>query len=442
MAHSARETALSVLAAYRKNGAWSDNVLKDLIKRDALDTRDAALAAQICYGVLQNRALCDFYIEAFSSIKLKRYEPIALDILRIGIYQLHFLDKIPAHAAVFDAVESAKKHSKNAAGIVNAVLRAYIRNKDALPEVPKDDYDAYLSVQYSHPLWLVKQLKEAVGEDEIENLLKENNSQPKTVAQVNTLLTDVDAAKTLLEQEGARADGHPWLEDCLYLSETGNIEQLAAFQNGSILISDAASKLAVLAAAPEKGWQVIDGCAAPGGKSFLTAIQMKNEGNIISGDIHDHKIRLIEKGAKRLGITVITPKLADAKVQIPEYMESADLVIADVPCSGLGIIRKKPDIRYKAEAQLESLPRVQLDIIRNLASYVKPGGILLYVTCTLRHAENEGVIWSFLEERPDFKPEEFNLPEPVGRVSAGMITLFPHIHKTDGFFICRMRKRS
>jgi 16S rRNA (cytosine967-C5)-methyltransferase len=282
----------------------------------------------------------------------------------------------------------------------------------------------------------------AIGEEGAERLFEADNSQHPITAQVNTLKTSPEKAILKLMEDQAQAAGHEWMGDCLTLHDTGSVDRLSAYEDGDIYIQDTAARLAVMAAGPEPGMFVIDGCAAPGGKSFSAAIHMQNKGEILSCDIHKNKLKLIESGAARLGIDIIETAEMDAGEKNPGLTSRADIVIADVPCSGTGVIRKKPDIRYKDPETLAGLPAVQLKILKNLSGYVKPGGIMLYCTCTLRKCENEEVIGAFLSQAPEFTPEGFTLPQPIGQVPGGMITLWPHIHGTDGFFICRLKKKS
>lgn len=431
----ARETALSALIACRKDGAWSNGVLKEYIRRDKLDNRDAALAARLCYGVLQNRLRLDFYLEQLLTGKLTKLHPAVRDILHLGLYQITQMDKIPASAAVNEAVTLAKKYCpkvRSAPALVNGVLRSASRT--GLQE-PED-----LSRRYSHPQKLVDLLRSYVGEERLEAMLCANNGFAPTVAQVNTLLTTVEELTRQLTDQGVTCCLHPWMENCLILTGTGDLEKLPAFQKGLFYIQDAAAKLSVLCAQLPRNARVLDCCAAPGGKSFAAAIAMAGTGQITSCDVHPHKIDLIQSGASRLGLTNITARVQDASVFVPEWEGQMDAVIADVPCSGYGIIRKKPDIRYKDPDTMNDLPKLQLAILRNQARYVKPGGVLLYSTCTLVRKENEGVVKAFLKEHPQFSTEPLPLPKNFPTNATGMEALVPGQYDTDGFFICRLRR--
>ena len=435
----ARETALNALIACRKNGAWSNSVLKDYSRRDRLDSREAALAARLCYGVLQNRGKLDFYLKQLLTGRIKDLHPAIRDILHLGLYQIYELDKIPDSAAVNEAVILAKKccgKVRSAPALVNGVLRNAVRTKGTLSE-PQT-----LADRYSHPQSLIDLLGSYVGQERLEPMLKANNTVAPIVAQVNTQRTDTETLLTALEKAGICAQKHPWLSDCLVLSGTGDLEQLEAFRKGLFYVQDAAAKLSVLCAQLPENAVVLDCCAAPGGKSFAAAMVMKGTGSILSCDIHGHKIQLIEKGAQRLGFTNITAREQDASVFCPQWESRMDAVIADVPCSGYGIIRKKPDIRYKDLDSMKELPWLQLKILSNQARYVKPGGVLLYSTCTLVRRENEGVVEKFLKENSGFVPEPLSLPDRFPENTTGMLTLVPGEFDTDGFFICRLRRKA
>lgn len=438
MAPSAREVALSCLTAGEKQGAWPDSYLRSAIRRAGLDGRDAGLCTCLTFGVLQNERLLDWHLARLSTIPPEKMEPAVRGALRLGLYQLLFLDRVPVHAAVNESVALARKHSRNSrvAGLVNAVLRAAARDlKAGLPQ-PDDP-----AVRYSHPDWLVKEFTHALGREETEALLAADNAQPSTQAQVNTLLTTTEELAEELTAAGLIVRPHPWLSGCLELEDTGDLEALEAFRAGKFYIQDAAARLAVLAAAPAPGSRVLDACAAPGGKTFAAAIAMEGKGNILACDIHPRKRGLIEAGAERLRLGCVEAAVMDGKRFDPALEGRFDLVMADVPCSGLGIIRKKPDIRYKDPAPLAGLPAVQGEILANVAQYVRPGGVLLYATCTLLPRENEDVVSGFLDKEKNFILEPFDLPAPVGR-SEGMATLWPHRHGTDGFFFARLRRRA
>ncbi len=433
----ARETALNALIACRMEQGWSNAVLKKYIRRDALDARDAALATRLCYGVVQNRGKLDFYLAQLLKGSLKKLHPAVRDILHLGLYQIYELDKIPDSAAVNESVRLARKYGPAGCDkLVNGVLRNAVRTKGILKE-PTSYED-----KYSHPAELVALLKTALPKGTLESVLKADNEAPDTVIQVNTLKTDMGSLVKRLEAEGVQSRPHCWMENCLVLSGTGSLEQLPSFREGFYYVQDPASRLSVLCAELKPGMAVLDCCAAPGGKSFAAAMAMGGQGSITSCDVHAHKIPLIESGAARLGISNLKAQLQDASVFVPNWEEQFDAVIVDAPCSGLGIIRKKPDIRYRDLKETETLPELQKQILWNQARYVKKGGILMYSTCTLLPRENEDVVHAFLKAHPEFTLEKLPLPEEFPGNETGYLTLLPGRHDTDGFFISRMRRKS
>ena len=434
----ARETALNALIACRKNGAWPNAALKDYLQRDRLDSRDAALATRLVYGVLQNREKLSFYLKQFLTGKLSGLHPVVKDILHLGLYQISELDRVPDSAAVNEAVELAKKYcpkQKNAPALVNAVLRKAASTRGSWVE------PVSYAERYSHPEELITLLKKSLPKGKLEPMLIADNTAPQTVVQVNLLKTTTEKLVELLENQGIGWEKYPWMESCLILSGVGNLERLDAFREGLFYVQDPASRLSVQCAQLQKGWHVLDCCAAPGGKSFASAIAMEGTGSILSCDIYPHKAELIAKGAHRLGFENITVQCRDAALENPRWLGRFDAVIADVPCSGLGIIRKKPDIRYKNLAELEGLPPLQRAILENQAKYVRPGGVLLYSTCTVLPRENQEVVNAFLADHPEFCTEPLDLPEVFPRNDTGMLTLIPGEYDTDGFFICRLRRK-
>ena len=437
----ARETALNALIACRKEAAWSNGILKAYTVRDRLDPRDAALAARLCYGVLQNRQKLDYYLKQLLTGRIKDLHPAVRDILHLGLYQIYELDKIPASAAVNESVAMAKKYCKkqrSAPGLVNAVLRKAAATRGELEE-PTAWEDLY-----SHPKALIDLLKKDIGSARLLGMMQADNAIADTVIQVNTLRTTGEALAQALEADGVGVQPHPWMKNCLVITGTGNLERLQAFRDGLFYVQDAAARLTVDCAeiAKEKPARVLDCCAAPGGKSFAAAIAMGDRGSVTSCDIHAHKTELIQNGAQRLGLGNIRARQQDATAENPEWTGQMDLVIADVPCSGYGIIRKKPDIRYKDPKDMEQLPNLQLRILERQASYVRPGGLLMYSTCTLLRRENEDVVQAFLEKHPDFRTEPLPLPPVFPKNESGMLTLAPGEYDTDGFFICRLRRNT
>lgn len=430
----AREAAVFALERTRRDGAWS-SALSDAMKtKYDLDSRSLSLAVSISLGVLQSTALLDYYID-LNSKSASKIEPKVRDIMRSGAYQLIFMDKIPASAAVNESVALCKKLGySRASGFCNAVLRKIASSADKLPEPPGKGTAQYLSVKYSHPQQLAQYIVDRRGYDAAEAFLAADNTIPDTCLQVNTLKITPDELMARLLAESVPCSMHPWLPNCIVTA--GSVSSMPGFDEGLFYVQDPAAKCAVLAAALEPGMYVLDSCAAPGGKSFAAAIAMRNEGSIDSCDLHDKKIRLISEGAQRLGISCINAFSHDAR---EPFYRQYDAIIADVPCSGYGVIRKKPEIRYKPLDDSASMPAIQTAILDNLSKYVKPGGAMVYSTCTVLGRENEDVVKAFLRAHAEFSAEGFTLPN--GETAAdGYITFWPDIHGTDGFFVSKLRR--
>lgn len=439
---TAREAAVRTLFAIREEESWSAPMLQKYTAQ--MSQRDAALATALVGGVLQNRSMCDFYLTHFSKIKLKKVQPRILDLLRMGVYQILWMERIPDSAAVNETVQLARcvcHADRQTTGYVNGVLRAIARSKDQLPQPNCETKAEYYALRYSHPKWLTELYLEQFGVKQTRLLLEADNRPAPTVLRVNTLRADVKQVQQELEEQGVVVQAHETIPYCLLVSGTGNLRRLPIFAEGRVTVQDGASQMSVYALDPQPGMQVLDSCAAPGGKSFFIAERMHDTGTVVSCDIYDHKLNKIQEGAQRLGLNCIQTQLQDAAVFRPEWEERFDAVLCDVPCSGMGIIRKKPEIRYKAKEPLCSLPDIQLNIVSNASQYVKPGGTLVYSTCTLLRRENEDIVQAFLQHHPEFELVHFSLPvcaEPVD----GCVTLLPHIHNTDGFFVAKLRKKS
>lgn len=429
---NAREVAAQALFSVYENNTWSESAINRLFIENDISINDRSLATRICYGVLQNDLLCDWYIDYFTKGK-KIYNKTRI-ILRIGVYQLLFLDKIPESAGVNTAVELALKYTgKSSIGFTNAVLRNIARTKKSLPEIPKDDIKKYLSIKYSHPQPLVGLFLKEFGEKFTEELLIENNKIPKIHIRINTLKNNKDEILNKFSYS---------LE---IIENTMQMDKISVdnkeFKDGDMYIQDLASQMPIYALNPKENSVVTDVCAAPGGKSFLAAQFMNNKGIINSFDIYDKKIEIINNTAKKLGIDIIRAKINDGRTLNKDIVDSSDFVICDVPCSGFGIIRKKPEIRNKDIDDIKGLPKLQLQILENASKYVKPGGYIVYSTCTILKRENYGVIEKFLEHNKEFYADEFTIPLENTKKCSN-ITLYPHIHNTDGFFIAKLRRKN
>ena len=439
MKNASRLAALEALERCRRDGAWSGAVLDGIIKKYGLDHRDSALAARLCLGVLQNTSYCDFYIDRYCSTPGNKIQIKLRDLLRLGVYQILFLDKIPARAAVNESVSLCRPMGMDrASGLVNAVLRRVAENRDALPPIPGEGTAAYLSIRYSHPLWLIERLLKEQDYSFVEAFLAANNEPQKLTIQVNTHKVSVEEYTRALARAEIAFQTWEGLSGCLTL-EGGQVTALPGFEEGLFYVQDRAARCAVAAANARPGMRVLDTCAAPGGKSFAAALAMQDEGEILSCDIHEKKLRLIENGAQRLGLNSIHTRAGDARGDVGAFHERFDLVLTDVPCSGLGVIGKRPEIRNKSERDIAGLPKIQRDILQTASTYVKHGGSLLYSTCTILREENQDVVTSFLKANPGFEPENFEIGSICSR--DGMYTFWPHVDGTDGFFAAKLRRK-
>ncbi len=444
---NARYCSVMALSRGDKEGLYGDININDAISALKLNPREAALASRLYYGVIQNRLYIDHCLARVSTRKLKELDSIVLAILRVGAYQLLFLDKIPPRAAVDEAVKLAKQTKNHAAaGFINAVLRQLSRKKSELLKIDENDEIKRLSIKYSHPPELVKLLRDFAVGQEIEALLRANNEIPPLTVRANTLKTSAAELMSALVEQGIEAEHLAFPDICLHLWGLGDVAQNEGYQKGLFSVQDAASTLSVLALELKQGDVVIDVCAAPGGKSLCAAELTADLAKIISCDISEKKLEQVKTEAVRLGIGSIETHHRDARVLNPSWLNSegqgiADCVIADLPCSGFGVIRKKPDIRYKNLDETESLPALQLEILKTVKNYVKPGGVLLYSTCTLLRRENEDVVREFLKSGDFTLTDFFESADPKYRSVEGMLTLYPHIHGTDGFFICKMERK-
>lgn len=441
--HTAREVAAFTLFSMEEDGAWSDGALHHYLDRAGLAPRDRALATRLAYGVVQNRMLCDWYLRQFSKVRLSKIAPRVHICLQLGIYQLALTDRIPAHAAVAETVTLIRNYAHandRTVGFANGVLRAVAQavEENRLPRLNCPDKESFYSLRYSHPEWLVRLLSAQYGQKETAAILAANNAAAPVSIRVNRLRSTREAVLERLSADGFSVQPHPTAE-AIILAESGDIASHSLFAEGIVTIQDTASAVCVELLDPQPGAFVLDCCAAPGGKTFYIAERMRNQGTLISCDIYEHKLEKIQAGAQRLGLSIVHPTLQDAAQFRAEWAGKADSVLCDVPCSGMGIIRKKPEIRYKDAQEIQELPAIQKSILENCAQYVKPGGTLVYSTCTILERENQAVVQEFLAQHAEFQAEPISHPV-FGTSENGMITLLPSIHNTDGFFIAKLRR--
>lgn len=440
-----REIAAEALMEIMTEEAYNNMTLRRLLRQNgAMPRQDRAFVTEIVNGTLRNLIYIDHVLNTFSKTKTEKMKPWLRAVLRSAVYQMYFMD-VPDSAACNEAVKLAGARGYGSLkGFVNGVLRTAAKKKNEIP-LPEKGTAEYLSVVYSHPLWLVRMWIAYYGYGETEAICAYDNQSPDVTIRVNTLKTNKADLKQMLEEVGVEVKDGYVSENALHLTKTADLSRLEAFQKGLFHVQDESSQLAVKILDPQKGESILDMCAAPGGKSFTTAETMENEGTLISCDIYEHKIELMEEGAERLGIDIMECMVKDG-TEAEEEHPLFDRVLVDAPCSGLGLMRKKPDIRLKKDGnEIDSLTGIQRKILENAAGYVKKGGILVYSTCTLCRKENEKNLEWFLENHPDFMAEDITdfLPKDwkVETAEQGYLTLLPHKTKTDGFFISRMRRK-
>lgn len=415
-----RKIVLDLLVKCERSKQYSNISLDNALQTHDLKDADRALCCALFMGVIEKKITLDYYISALSTREIEKIDVSTLSIIRMGLYQLIFMDKIPPHAAVNESVALGTRAN---AGFINAILRGYQRRADTLSLPSAEDSPAlYLSVCYSVCLPLAKKLIAEFGTERAKSFLASCASVPKTTLRTNTLkISRDDLASKIGGAEISERTPHA-------LRVSGSVRELPGFSEGAFFVQDEASQICVGALDAHAGDTVIDACSAPGSKSFGTAIDMKNQGRILSFDLHKSKISLIESGAARLGIDIISAGVGDGRIFIPELLGSADRVLCDVPCSGFGVLAKKPELRYKDPTVSAGLPAIQLEILRRSLGFLARGGRLVYSTCTVLPEENEAVVEEILRENQE-----------ISLLSAQ--TYYPHVHGTDGFFVAVLTRR-
>lgn len=435
-----RDAALSILLAVDKNQAYSNLLLTQTINKYNIEAKDRALLTELTYGTLQHKYTLDYYLKPFIRGKVELWVQW---LLRLSLFQMEYLSRIPNHAIVNEAVEIAKRRGhKGVASMVNGVLRSILRKGvPSLLEI--EDPIERLSIETSHPKWLVEMFVEDYGFEKTAEMLKENNRTPQQTVRVNTLKATVTEAMEKLEEEGLEVSQSPVVPECIYIHK-GQPARTKAFKEGLITIQDESSMLPAIALNPAPGSRVLDMCAAPGGKTTHIAQIMNNEGSILALDLHPHKLELIDENSTRLAIDIIdTAPLDGRKASGHLKEESFDAILVDAPCSGLGVMRRKPDIKYtKQKEDFDLLHVLQLELLESAVKLLKPGGTLVYSTCTVNVKENEETVRAFLSSHSEMKlvPMKHLPKQLIEAQQDGMLQVFPQDFGSDGFFVAVFEK--
>ncbi|WP_375295441.1 16S rRNA (cytosine(967)-C(5))-methyltransferase RsmB [Paenibacillus doosanensis] len=430
---SAREAALDVLVRTEQDRSYSNLLLHQTLQKYRLDKADAALATEIVYGTIQRMNTIDYFLEKFVAKGMAKLQPWVRSLLRLSFYQMMYLDRVPDHAVVNEAVNLAKKKGhQGISGMVNGVLRNVIRQKDGLvipdglPEAER------IALRHSHPEWMVRRWLRQLGAERTERVCEANNRPPRVSIRANIMKIGRDELVKLLLEAGLQAEPSELAPAGVVVRGGGNMALTPWFEQGLFSIQDESSMLVAEAVDPKPGEKVLDCCAAPGGKTMHMAEKMGDRGEIWACDIHEHKAKLIREQAERLGLASVRTLTADAR-KLPELLPEAgfDRILLDAPCSGLGVIRRKPDMKWsKRESELGDICVIQRELLSQVHRLLRPGGILVYSTCTIEHDENQGMVDRFLQDHPEFEP------------AAEPMQIYPYEHESDGFFIAKLRKRA
>jgi 16S rRNA (cytosine967-C5)-methyltransferase len=446
---SARSVALEVLQEVEQHHAFSNLQLNAALRRYPLERRETGLATELVYGTLSRLNTLDWLAGQLLKKPISKIEPWVRNLVRLSLYQLAYLDRIPSHAVVHEAVEEAKRRGhKGITGLVNGVLRQYLRVKDEL-KVP-EQWPKYkkIAIQHSHPEWLVKRWLSLYGPEQTVAICETNNMAPPLCLRVNHLKASREEVAAQIQQEMPEAEvSYSDLSpDGLHVLKSGGIANARVFKQGLCTIQDESSMLVAYALDARPGAKVLDTCAAPGGKTTHIGEKMGNKGSILALDIHEHKLSLIKENASRLGVHIIATQLADAR-NLPQDLSDSlfDRILVDAPCSGFGVIRRKPDLKWqKTLEDVASIAEIQMQILAQASKWLKPGGKLVYSTCTMDPEENNKLVTRFLRENPDYELDGALVDDLPGKLrpffhkSGAYVQILPHYFGSDGFFISRV----
>lgn len=438
---NSRELAFKTLYDIERNKNYSNISINKNFKNVNISDQEKGLATELIYGIIENKYYLNYIIDKLSKIKSKKMSTYVKISLWLGIYQILFLDSIKDHAAVNESVNLIKKYDKKSSGFVNAILRNVLRQKDSIMEIKDKEIKDELSIKYSYNPWIVEKWIKDFGQEFTEDLLDANAEKPNLYIRTNTLKISRDELIGKLAKEGIKCTKVNGIDEAIMVQNLKNIEGNELFKLGYFTIQDISSMLVGKIANPEKDSKVLDICSAPGGKTTHVATIMENTGQVIARDVFDHKLKLIKSTVNRLGLTNVSIENRDALKLDDNSIDKFDYVLADVPCSGLGIIRRKPEIKFKEGSELSGLPDIQSKILNNASKYVKENGTLIYSTCTIHDEENIDVVEQFLKENKNFElvPIE-NINIDLDNQEKGYIKIYPNIHGMDGFFIAKLKR--
>ncbi|KHS57963.1 16S rRNA methyltransferase [Terrisporobacter othiniensis] len=436
---NAREIAYKVLLDIEKNKNYSNMAINKHFKDVELSNQDRGLATEIIYGVIENKYYIDYMIDKLSKVKTNKMEIYVKTLLRMGIYQIMFLNSISDYAAVNETVNLAKKKNSKVSGFINGILRNVIRQKETIGAIKvKDDID-YLAIKYSYDKWMIRNWMIHFGREFTEELLEANSQRPSIYLRTNTLKITRDELIEKLEKQNIKAYKVSVVDEAIKVENLKDIENNSIYKEGLFTVQDISSMLVGKVMNPEENSLVLDVCSAPGGKTTHMATLMNNTGQVVSRDIYEHKLKLIKASCKRLNLTNVNVEEYDAMKIDKDSIGKFDYVLADVPCSGLGIIRRKPEIKYKEKEEFRDLPPIQKKILENASKYVKKGGTLIYSTCTIQDSENIDVINEFLQKNKNFELAPINeVKVDLDNQEKGYMKIYPNIHEMDGFFISKL----
>lgn len=436
---NAREIAYKVLLDIEKNKNYSNMAINKHFKDVKLSNQDRGLATEIIYGVIENKYYIDYIIDKLSKVKTNKMEIYVKTLLRMGIYQIMFLNSISDYAAVNETVNLAKKKNSKVSGFINGILRNVIRQKETIGAIKvKDDID-YLAIKYSYDKWMIRNWMIHFGREFTEELLEANSQRPIIYLRTNTLKITRDELIEKLEKQNIKASKVNVVDEAIKVENLKDIENNPLYKEGLFTVQDISSMLVGKVMNPEENSLVLDVCSAPGGKTTHMATLMNNTGEVVSRDIYEHKLKLIKASCKRLNLTNVNVEEYDAMKIDKDSIGKFDYVLADVPCSGLGIIRRKPEIKYKEKEEFRDLPPIQKKILENASKYVKKGGTLIYSTCTIQDSENIDVINEFLQKNKNFELAPINeVKVDLDNQEKGYMKIYPNVHEMDGFFISKL----